>query len=108
MHTTSHDLGRGKRRALVIPLTWIVAACHLAPLFNQFEPKFQIERHDLLSVGQHFFLNHYANHFIFGLMDHWRAVKAKVNEANTARAKAARAKATARTKSATQAKAART
>lgn len=103
MYTTSHDLYRGIRRTVVVPLVWVVAACHLAPVFGQFPDNFPFDRHDLLSAGRDFFFNHYSSHFMFGLVDHWRAIQAKFNEAKAAkvraiqeeaaRAKAAKAKA---------------
>ncbi|EUC56496.1 hypothetical protein RSOL_181130 [Rhizoctonia solani AG-3 Rhs1AP] len=103
MYTTTHDEYRGTRRTLVIPVAWLVSACHLAPVFGQSPQGFPFERHDLLSVSKQFFFNHYSNHFIFGLVEHWRRAGAKADQAKVARlrdiaeeaarAKAARAKA---------------
>lgn len=104
MYTTSRDEYHGERRSLVIPLSWVVSACHLVPAFGEFEARSPFHQQDIMSTGKRFFLNHYANHFIFGLVDHWRTIKAKADavkaaeavaaKAEAARAKAARAKAT--------------
>ncbi|CUA77852.1 hypothetical protein RSOLAG22IIIB_12875 [Rhizoctonia solani] len=85
VYTTERDEYRGTRRTLVIPVAWLVSACHLAPVFGQFPHDFPFERHDLLSVSKQFFFNHYSNHFIFGLVEHWRRVEAKADQAKVAR-----------------------
>lgn len=78
MHTTSHDLDDvRRRRSIVLPLSDVVAACHLAPQLKHFKAANPFRPYDdYLSTAQHFFFNHYSNHFIFGLVEHWRAVKA--------------------------------
>lgn len=94
MHTTSPDMHRGARRTVVVPLVWIVAACHLAPHFGQFNDDFPFERHDLLSVANEFFFNHYSSHFVFGMVDHWRAIQEKIDEAKAAEDRAREEEAT--------------
>lgn len=77
MYTTSRQLTpEGKQESLVIPLDDVVAACHIAPQFKQLGDEFAFHLHpDLLSYARRFYFNHYSNHFIFGLVEHWRAVK---------------------------------
>jgi hypothetical protein len=99
MYTTSHELHCGVRRAAVMPLVWVIAACHLAPRFDQFDDIFPFDRHDLLSAGKLFFFNHYSSHFMFGMVNHWRAVQEQIDEAEAAARRAveeeaARARAT--------------
>ncbi|CUA70823.1 Protein NYNRIN [Rhizoctonia solani] len=67
-------------------------------VFGQSPQGFPFERHDLLSMSKQFFFNHYSNHFIFGVVEHWRRVEAKADQAKVARLReiaeeAARAKA---------------
>ncbi|KAG8768926.1 hypothetical protein FRC12_005271 [Ceratobasidium sp. 428] len=61
--TPSHLDGTHAAAALVLPLTSIAMACHLAPDFSS--PR----------LDQHL-LNHYYNHFTFLLMVHWRRLHA--------------------------------
>ncbi|KAG8686202.1 hypothetical protein FRC11_009351 [Ceratobasidium sp. 423] len=103
MHTLSHDMHRGIRRTIIILLVWVVAVCHLAPLFSQFDNDLPFDCYDVLSIGKEFFFNHYSSHFIFGLVDHWRTIQDQVAKAKAAerraieeearRARAARGKA---------------
>ncbi|QRV76877.1 hypothetical protein RhiJN_19722 [Ceratobasidium sp. AG-Ba] len=74
MHSTAPELdARGRRRVLVIPVNKIVLACHLVPKFNQLEPDLRLDPYtDLLSIGRHFWFNHYYNHYLFLLIQHWR------------------------------------
>jgi hypothetical protein len=80
LHTTSHYCHpSGKRRAAVIPVRDIVLASHISPQFQQ-QPLNELQLHaqlDLLSIGKRFFLNHYYNHSLFMLVEHWRKVKAR-------------------------------
>jgi hypothetical protein len=46
-------------------------ACHLAPVFDQFEVAELGPTVDVLATGRHFFLNHYYNHFFFQFMRYW-------------------------------------
>ncbi|KEP46644.1 hypothetical protein V565_188010, partial [Rhizoctonia solani 123E] len=88
MHTISQDTHRGVRRTIVMPLIWVVAACHLVPLFSQFDNDFPFDCHDVLSCGKEFFFNHYSSHFMFGLVDHWRMVQDQAKEAEAAERRA--------------------
>lgn len=88
MHTTAHDIYRGTRRAAILPLVWVVAACHITPAFSQLAETFLFEHHDLLSIRKDFFLNHYSSHFIFRVIDHWRAIQEKIDESKAAERRA--------------------
>ncbi|KAG9106332.1 hypothetical protein FRC07_008867 [Ceratobasidium sp. 392] len=74
LNTTSHSLTpEGKRRVAIIPVSDIVAACHLAPQFRRLDEEVSFSAvPDMLSVSRYFFFNHFYNHFIFGLVEHWR------------------------------------
>ncbi|KAG8738272.1 hypothetical protein FRC12_016817 [Ceratobasidium sp. 428] len=73
LNTTSHFSSDGKRRVAIVPLTDLVAACHLAPQIRRLDRKISLKTMpDLLSVCGQFFFNHFYNHFIFGLVEHWR------------------------------------
>ncbi|EUC58991.1 hypothetical protein RSOL_289920 [Rhizoctonia solani AG-3 Rhs1AP] len=89
MHTISHDMHRGTRRTIVMPLVWVVAACHLVPLFSQFEEGFPFDCYDVLSTGKELFFNHYSSNFMFSLVDHWRMVQQKAAEAKAVERRAA-------------------
>ncbi|KDN39412.1 hypothetical protein RSAG8_08818, partial [Rhizoctonia solani AG-8 WAC10335] len=67
-----------------MPLVWVVAACHLAPLFSQFKDGFPFDCCDVFSEGQDFLFNHYSSNFMFGLVDHWRVIQDQANEAKAA------------------------
>lgn len=63
----------GKRRTLVVLITDIILACHLAPKFSLLDPELQLTAQlDLLNISKNFFLNHYYNHHFYLLMNHWR------------------------------------
>lgn len=65
----------GRRCVAVIPVSVLVASCHLAPRFNFIPAEVTLNhRTDLLSVARRFFFNHYYNHFFFLLIRHWRRV----------------------------------
>ncbi|KAG8755733.1 hypothetical protein FRC11_005836 [Ceratobasidium sp. 423] len=88
MHTVSHNVHCGIRRTIVIPLVWVVAACHLVPIFSQFDDDFRFDCYDVLSIGKVFFFNHYSSYFMFDLVDHWRAIQDKATEAQAAERRA--------------------
>ncbi|KAG8720797.1 hypothetical protein FRC08_018133 [Ceratobasidium sp. 394] len=73
MHSTQPDFdSRNRRRTLVVPVTEIVMACHLAPKFHRLDEELQLTPStDLLAVSKHFWLNHYYSHFFFQLVQHW-------------------------------------
>lgn len=93
MYTTSRDEYHSKRRSLVIPFSWVVSACHLVPVFGEFNVRSPFHQQDILSTGKRFFLNHYSNHFIFRLVKHWRAINAKADAVKATEVEAAKTKA---------------
>ncbi|KAH7335923.1 hypothetical protein B0J17DRAFT_729859 [Rhizoctonia solani] len=74
MHGTQSDFdSHGHRRTLVLPVSDIFLACHLAPKSHLLDDNLELHSHtDLLSVGRHFWLNHYYNHHLYQLIQHWR------------------------------------
>ncbi|CAE6437348.1 unnamed protein product [Rhizoctonia solani] len=74
LHSTKFDLdSRGRRRTLVVPISDIHFASHLAPKYHTLDPDLELHAYtDLLSVGEKFWLNHYYNHHIFQFVQHWR------------------------------------
>lgn len=74
MHATKPEFdSRNQHRTLVIPISEIMLACHLAPKFHLLDAELSLTADtDLLSVGKDFWLNHYSNHYLFQLIDHWR------------------------------------
>jgi hypothetical protein len=57
----------------VVPIDHICMTCHIAPRYAKVNPDIRLNRHtDLLVAARHFFFNHYTNHFIFKLFEHWR------------------------------------
>ncbi|KAJ1308222.1 hypothetical protein OPQ81_003944 [Rhizoctonia solani] len=84
MHTISHEMHRGIRCTIVIPLVWVVAACHLAPVFSQFDTDFAFDCCNVLSTWKDFFFNHYSSNFMFGLVDHWQMIQDRAKEAKAA------------------------
>ncbi|KAJ1299282.1 hypothetical protein OPQ81_011867 [Rhizoctonia solani] len=93
MHTISHDMHCSIRRTIVMPLVWVVAACHLAPVFSQFDQDFAFDSCDVLSTGKHFYFNHFSSNFMFGLVDHWRMIQDRDKEAKVAEQQAREAEA---------------
>ncbi|KAG8784462.1 hypothetical protein FRC12_018682 [Ceratobasidium sp. 428] len=76
LNTTSHSVADGKRRVAVVPVSDLVAACHLAPQIRRLPSDFSFKSvPDMLSASSKFFFNHFYNHFIFGLVEHWRIAK---------------------------------
>lgn len=72
MHSVSHALDNGRRRSLIIPITDIVMACHLAPDFDHLDDDELGPHVDVLATGRRFFLNHFYNYFFFQFMRYWR------------------------------------
>ncbi|KAG9090344.1 hypothetical protein FS749_000623 [Ceratobasidium sp. UAMH 11750] len=74
MHSLSHlRYFDGKRRAAVLSVFDLAAACHLAPQFKRLDPELDLSLlPDLLTVSQYFFLNHYYNRYMYHLVNHWR------------------------------------
>ncbi|KAG9079264.1 hypothetical protein FS749_008660 [Ceratobasidium sp. UAMH 11750] len=74
MHSTCPDYdSRNRRRTLVIPVSDIALACHLAPKFHLLDPELKLATHmDLFAISKHFWLNHYYNNNFFRLIQHWR------------------------------------
>ncbi|QRV78934.1 hypothetical protein RhiJN_06949 [Ceratobasidium sp. AG-Ba] len=67
MFSTGPELdARDRRRIIVVPVNEIVAACHLVPKFNELDPDLRLDPYtDVLSIGRHFWFNHYYTHYIF-------------------------------------------
>ncbi|KAF8597068.1 hypothetical protein BDV93DRAFT_610591 [Ceratobasidium sp. AG-I] len=65
MYTTSAALHPdGRRRAAVIPISYIQMICHIAPRFAQIPRNVPLNRYsDLLASTKSFFFNHYVNHY---------------------------------------------
>jgi hypothetical protein len=74
MHGTQPEFGNnGRRRTLVLPISDIFFACHLSPKFHLLEKSQELHSYsDLLSNARYFWLNHYYNHHIYQLIEHWR------------------------------------
>ncbi|QRV73208.1 hypothetical protein RhiJN_01222 [Ceratobasidium sp. AG-Ba] len=74
MFSTGPELdARDRRRIIVVLVNEIVAACHLVPKFNELDPDLRLDPYtDVLSIGRHFWFNHYYTHYIFLLVQHWR------------------------------------
>ncbi|KAG8795568.1 hypothetical protein FRC12_012665 [Ceratobasidium sp. 428] len=73
MHCTQPDFdSRNRRRTLVIPVTEIALACHLAPKFHLLDPELRLTpQTDLFAISKNFWFNHYYNHYLFKLVQHW-------------------------------------
>ncbi|QRV99083.1 hypothetical protein RhiJN_27102 [Ceratobasidium sp. AG-Ba] len=82
MHSTGPELdARGRRRVLVIPVNEIVLACHLVPKFNQLDPDLRLDPYtDVLTISRHCWFNHYYNHYLFLLVQHWRRRRPTLRE----------------------------
>ncbi|KAG8711880.1 hypothetical protein FRC08_015318 [Ceratobasidium sp. 394] len=74
MHSLSHLRHfDGRRRAAVLSIFDLAAACHLAPQFRRLDPDLDLASFpDMLTASRYFWLNHYYNRFIYRLIDHWR------------------------------------
>jgi hypothetical protein len=86
MYSTAPELdARDRRRIIVVPVTEIVAACHLVPKFNELDPELRLDPYtDLLSIGRHFWFNHYYNHYIYLLVLHWQRRRPTLRQRLTA------------------------
>lgn len=73
MHSTKPDYNsRDQRRTLVIPISDIFLACHLVPKFPKLGPGLTLTSDtDLLAVGNNFWFNHFYNHYLYQLVNHW-------------------------------------
>ncbi|KAG8721793.1 hypothetical protein FRC08_010130 [Ceratobasidium sp. 394] len=74
MHSVSHlRYFDGKRRAAVISVFDLAAACHLAPQFKRLDPDLDLSwLPDLLTVSRYFFLNRYYDRYFYYFINHWR------------------------------------
>lgn len=63
----------GKRHTIVVPITDVAMACHLAPQFKSLSAELRLHASlDILNLCPRFFLNPYYNYYTFMLLDHWR------------------------------------
>jgi hypothetical protein len=47
--------------------------CHIAPRFARVDPDIRLNgRTNLFASARHFLFNHYTNHYMFKLFEHWR------------------------------------
>ncbi|KAG8730829.1 hypothetical protein FRC10_002340, partial [Ceratobasidium sp. 414] len=54
-----------RRRTLVVPVTDIVLACHIAPKFSMLNKELELNaRTDLFIISKHFWINHYYCHYM--------------------------------------------
>ncbi|KAG8718663.1 hypothetical protein FRC08_004722 [Ceratobasidium sp. 394] len=74
MHSTRPEYdSRNRCHTLVIPVSDIALACHLAPKFHLLDQELKLTPHtDLFAISQHFWLNQYYNHNFYRLIQHWR------------------------------------
>lgn len=74
MYTTSTALyPDGRRQVAVIPVSHIIMTCHIAPRFSLVPRNVPLNRYsDLLASTKSFFFNHYVNHYVYKLFEHWR------------------------------------
>ncbi|KAG8780267.1 hypothetical protein FRC12_023265 [Ceratobasidium sp. 428] len=74
MHSTKPDLDAGdRRRHLVIPVSDIALACHLAPKFHLLDKDLRLtSQTDLFAISKQFWLNQFCNHYFYRLIQHWR------------------------------------
>ncbi|KAG8732610.1 hypothetical protein FRC11_012268 [Ceratobasidium sp. 423] len=71
----------GPRRTLVIPVSDIVLACHLIPKYHLLDKELQLHSGmDMLSISRQFWLNHYYNHHLYRLIQHWRHRRLKLQQ----------------------------
>jgi hypothetical protein len=76
LHTTSHArTANNKRFAAVRSIFDIAAACHLVPQYKALDELHLRHDLDVLAAGQRFYLNHFYNYFLFGLIEQWRAMQ---------------------------------
>lgn len=74
MYTTSTAFhSDGRRQVAVVPISHIHMTCHIAPRFVQVPLDVPLNRYsDLLASTKAFFCNHYVNHYVYKLFEHWR------------------------------------
>ncbi|KAG8729242.1 hypothetical protein FRC10_004158, partial [Ceratobasidium sp. 414] len=73
LHSTSHMMQGNRRFASVIPLSRLRLACHLAPRYQLLDPNYPVSStSDLLADHNRFYLNKYASHFLFIILEYWR------------------------------------
>ncbi|KAG8729278.1 hypothetical protein FRC12_021088 [Ceratobasidium sp. 428] len=77
LHSLSQSLRfDGKRRAAVLSIFDLAAACHLAPQFKNLDPELDLSAlPDMLTASRYFYFNHYYNRYIYRLIEHWRAAR---------------------------------
>ncbi|KAG8685933.1 hypothetical protein FRC11_009821 [Ceratobasidium sp. 423] len=82
MHGTQPEFGNnGARRTLVLPVSDIFFACHLSPKFQLLDEHQELHSYsDLLSTARYFWLNHYYNHHIYQLIEHWRRCRQRLGQ----------------------------
>ncbi|QRW05963.1 hypothetical protein RhiLY_11306 [Ceratobasidium sp. AG-Ba] len=72
LYTTQHALQRGRRSAVVIPLSRLRMTCHLVPRYHLLDPDYPVSSStDLLTTHSTFYLNKYASPWLFSVLDHW-------------------------------------
>jgi hypothetical protein len=78
LYSTSPALHDGRRCLAIIPISDVVLACHLAPVYSFLSKDTRLDNFsDLLSIGRRFFFNHYASHFVFLFIRYWRRIIAR-------------------------------
>ncbi|QRV91982.1 hypothetical protein RhiJN_20000 [Ceratobasidium sp. AG-Ba] len=72
LYTTQHALQRGRRSAIVVPLSQLRMTCHLAPRYHLLNQDLPVSSStDLLSLHNTFYLNKYASSWLFSVLDYW-------------------------------------
>jgi hypothetical protein len=74
MYTTSTALHPdGRRQVAVVPISHLHMTCHIAPRFARVDHEIVLGPHsDLFLSARHFFFDHYMNHYVYKLFEHWR------------------------------------
>ncbi|KAG8721715.1 hypothetical protein FRC08_010851 [Ceratobasidium sp. 394] len=74
LHSTRVELTpSGQRRSLVVPVTDIVLACHLAPKFHMLDKELVLNSQtDLFAISKHFWINQFYSHHMHLVVKHWR------------------------------------
>ncbi|KAG8679207.1 hypothetical protein FRC08_017127 [Ceratobasidium sp. 394] len=77
MHSLSHARQfDGKRRTAVLSALDLAAAIHLAPQYKRLDPDLDLTSlPDMLTESRYFWLNPHYNHYLNGLINHWRSVR---------------------------------
>ncbi|KAG9092543.1 hypothetical protein FRC06_011886 [Ceratobasidium sp. 370] len=72
LYTTGHMLRDRRRCNVVVPISRVRMAIHLAPRYNLLDPDQPISAStDLLAVHDSFYLNRYGSYFQFDVMEYW-------------------------------------